>query len=1138
MKHIITQINTKSIITIILFTLSLIISSSYKITLTVTIDGTENFIFLKLNPRPKMTSILSYKAENQKIVFEWDSEPYYNCSHMFANLPALIEIDLSEFNSKYISDMNCMFCNCTNLTYVNFGKFNASLVESMENMFYNCEKLTSINFDEFYDVSSLINMYNMFGNCLKLKTLNLSSFYNNNYINGAYLFSNCIELTYINFSEYNIIHFNSMEYMFNNCKNLLYLNLSNFDATSVNDMNHMFYYCCQRITFLDLSNIYSLYDINMEFMFYSSGFKYINFTKTHKLYLNNLNYAFSLSSLISLDISSFETSKITMMYYMFHSSSNLKSIENINFNISLVESMLNMFSGLSDLTSLDLSSLSSSKYPIDMRYIFSRCFNLKIIEFPQKKVIKVKSMEGMFHQCDDLTTLDLSKFDTSQLKDMKYSFSYCWRLIYVNFTNFDTSSVIDMSYMFEHCHSLVSLDLSNFNTSSVIYMSDMFYGCYSLISLDLSNFDTTSLTSIGYMFQECYNLTYLNIFNFHNYKGYNIGNNVFLRANNFTYCLKDDNFYSFDLRFRTRDCSDKCYPEKRIYNKTSNKCIKCPKKTKASNNNTCEELNCSKYYNYEQTDCIEEIELGYYLNDTYEKTIDKCNEICKSCNKESTNMNLCINCSDNYYPILNDDLNINSYIKCYQNPEGYYLDINNLYYKPCYNSCEICDKEGNYSIHNCLICKENFIYELWYNDNYTYNYSNKNCYKECDYYFYFNENKKQLFCTETQKCPLNYSKLIEETNECISDCKNNSLYQYEFNNKCYSECPINTKASKNNIYYCELDCPKEIPFELIEDKECVSNCSIDLLLNKKCKLNFFNNENSIDIFFDNIQNYLTNTNYNLTNIKNGEDILLELNNTRFIITKENKNISKIEECEYLLRYDYNILNKDYIYKIIVINSNIEENNIKYEMYFPLEGNNLIKLNSTICNYKCNEEKCLKCTEKSINMNLCISCNYDYYPIINDSSNKYPYINCYQNPDSYYLDENDLIYKSCYNSCEICNISGNDFNHNCIKCKSEYIFETVYPSYINCYINCSNYYYYDNTTNKFYCTKELSCPKDVYNKLIPEKNKCIDKCNKDDIYKYEYKKQCYKECPLNTEEKDYYCNIKCPKEYPFEKVETQ
>ena len=47
-----------------------------------------------------------------------------------------------------------------------------------------------------------------------------------------------------------------------------------------------------------------------------------------------------------------------------------------------------------------------------------------------------------------------------------------------------------------------------------------------------------------------------------------------------------------------------------------------------------------------------------------------------------------------------------------------------------------------------------------------------------------------------------------------------------------------------------------------------------MLLNKKCELNYINNLESIDIFFNNIQNDLTSDSFNLTNLKNGEEILM------------------------------------------------------------------------------------------------------------------------------------------------------------------------------------------------------------------------------------------------------------------------
>ena len=64
----------------------------------------------------------------------------------------------------------------------------------------------------------------------------------------------------------------------------------------------------------------------------------------------------------------------------------------------------------------------------------------------------------------------------------------------------------------------------------------------------------------------------------------------------------------------------------------------------------------------------------------------------------------------------------------------------------------------------------------------------------------------------------------------------------------------------------------------------------------------------------------------------------------------------------------------------------------------------------------------------------------------------------------------------------------------------------------------------------------------FNKLIQEKNQCIDNCTKDSDYRYEFRKKCYQECPYNisvkSETKDFYCGSKCSKEYPFKIIETQ
>ena len=80
--------------------------------------------------------------------------------------------------------------------------------------------------------------------------------------------------------------------------------------------------------------------------------------------------------------------------------------------------------------------------------------------------------------------------------------------------------------------------------------------------------------------------------------------------------------------------------------------------------------------------------------------------------------------------------------------------------------------------------------------------------------------------------------------------------------------------------------------------------------------------------------------------------------------------------------------------------------------------------------------------------------------------KNSYINCYNDPEGYYLDDNDYLYKLCYNSCKICNINGNDTHHNCIQCSDDYNYESNISNYKNCYINNPNNILPDTIINTY------------------------------------------------------------------------
>ena len=114
---------------------------------------------------------------------------------------------------------------------------------------------------------------------------------------------------------------------------------------------------------------------------------------------------------------------------------------------------------------------------------------------------------------------------------------------------------------------------------------------------------------------------------------------------------------------------------------------------------------------------------------------------------------------------------------------------------------------------------------------------------------------------------------------------------------------------------------------------------------------------------------------------------------------------------------------------------------------------------------------------------------------------------------YYFDNVKNLYKECFKTCKKCSEGGNELNHKCDECISGFTFLTDSGKEGNCYKICQNYYYFDET-NSYLCTEEKTCPTN-FNKLIKEKNKCIDKCENDDTYKFEFNNTCYEQCPNGT-----------------------
>lgn len=169
----------------------------------------------------------------------------------------------------------------------------------------------------------------------------------------------------------------------------------------------------------------------------------------------NIDYAFSIESLGSIDFTGFDTSSVTSMRGLFKDYCSLEPLDLSSFDTSNVTDMSHMFSFCEGIESLDLSSFDTSKVT-DMSRMFYASRDFKNINLDSFDTSNVVNMRGMFAGYDG-ETLDVSHFDTSKVTDMSYMFWRCKNLSSLDISHFDVSKVTDMKLMFSCCDKLEDL---------------------------------------------------------------------------------------------------------------------------------------------------------------------------------------------------------------------------------------------------------------------------------------------------------------------------------------------------------------------------------------------------------------------------------------------------------------------------------------------------------------------------------------------------------------------------------------------------------------------------------------------------------------------------------------------------------
>ena len=334
---------------------------------------------------------------------------------------------------------------------------------------------------------------------------------------------------------------------------------------------------------------------------------------------------------------------------------------------------------------------------------------------------------------------------------------------------------------------------------------------------------------------------------------------------------------------------------------------------------------------------------------------EDCDIKCSLCSSYSKKNNLCLYCNTNkgYFPVIIDDYQM--LYECINpsiNTEGYYYNSTIGSYRPCYETCKTCSKEGNPYNHNCDSCDRDLIFR-------PEDYPNKNCVTNCSGYYYFNvinlprgytgwsseiqsimnngiHYNKQYKCTANRECLKDVPYHIKDKRKCIDDCKNDDTYKYRYNSYCLSECPPNTY---NDNFLCKD----------IDTNECIlSNTEIEYLS--------FGNDSGVDVFGKNYAgeyNYTDkhisqykNSKYTVTLYKNS-DCITGISGIKFELELGfNYSFPYIDfgNCYNLVKDHYGI-DEDLI--VAVVENNILKNPYtSYAFFDPRTGE---KLNaSTIC----------------------------------------------------------------------------------------------------------------------------------------------------------------------------------------------
>ena len=236
---------------------NLIYSQNSIITLKINSPGNvyiyhDDFIFScypNSPPLPDEIYINDIKQNNIKTNYDFEEgehnikliwENYITSTRcMFTECSKIIEINLSQFDTSELINMQGMFRGCSSLTSIDLSNFNTQKVTNMGAIFCECSSLLSLDLSKF-DTSQVTYLNSMFYGCSSLTTLDLSNFNTKQVSSFEQMFYNCASLISLDISNFDTSQLTSIRIMFSGCSSLKSLNLGKFDTSKITNIGYLF----------------------------------------------------------------------------------------------------------------------------------------------------------------------------------------------------------------------------------------------------------------------------------------------------------------------------------------------------------------------------------------------------------------------------------------------------------------------------------------------------------------------------------------------------------------------------------------------------------------------------------------------------------------------------------------------------------------------------------------------------------------------------------------------------------------------------------------------------------------------------------------------------------------------------------